>query len=366
LKSKTVLVDLLAYTEQKGGTDFYIKNLYRNISNLEHNLNFVGFACKESKTLDMTWFPGEIFYTKLSGENKLQWSAGELFGLPRFARKIKPELIHCPANFGPRKTSAPALLTVHDSLYWSSPQWAPNRLLVPGVRFMQKSAIRNSSAIITSSHASAKEISSLHKVNLSDISVIYLAAIENKFNSVPSSDNSPYILAGGNRFRHKNWEGLLLALMLIDPKIRPKTIITGGRSPDPLIPIIRDFQLERDVSLLNWVSDYEMNQLYSNASAVIIPSYTESYLPLFQAIRFEKSLLISAIPPHIEIAGENAYYFNPASPKSIADAIQLYLDESIHQSKRVRVNLAQSDEYSWQKTALQTLKIMEAIVDSDM
>lgn len=362
MRKKTIFVDLLAYTEKKGGTDFYIKSLYQNISSLECDLNFVGLASSESKGLDMSWFPGEFIHTRLKSENKTQWSIGELFVLPHLAKKFKPALMHCPANFGPFATQIPILLTVHDSLYWSQPQWAPNRLLVPGVRFLQKYAIKNAEKIITSTHSSAQEISSIHKIDLSKISVIYLAAIEKRTPQKDSAQTSPYILAGGNRFKHKNWEGLLDALKLIHPSVRPKLLITGGRSPDPLRPLVTDLGLENDVTLLDWVSDSEMTQLYSNASAVIIPSYTESYLPLFQALNFKKSLLVSCIPPHIEIAGDYAYYFDPSSPRSIANAIQSYLSDSQLQSKEPLTLGSHAISYSWQETASKTLNLMRSMI----
>ena len=362
MKNNIVLVDLLAYTEKKGGTDVYIKNLYKHISGLDFNFNFLGFASHESKKLDMSWFPGEIFYSSIKSENKLSWSIGEIISLPRFARRIKPVLIHCPANFGPFYTSFPTLLTVHDSLYWSNSDLAPNGLLVPAVRFLQKFAVHNAKKIITSTKYSAKEISKIHGVDLADISVVYLAATENSCSDPVKISYSNYLLAGGNRFKHKNWEGLLKGLKLIDSSIRPKTIITGGRSPDPLVELVNSMGLEKDVVLLDWVPEAEMNSLYFNSMAVIVPSHTESYLPMLQALNFGKPLLISEIPPHKEIAGEKAFYFDSNSPNSIAQAILSYLKVSKTNLRETRKELSVKDNYSWKNTAIQTLSVMESII----
>jgi len=359
--AKSVLVDLLAYTGKKGGTDVYIKNLYKNISSLDFKFKFFGFASKESKDLDMSWFPGEVSYSRLSCEKRIEWSIGEVFALPFFTKKTKPDLIHCPANFGPLKTTIPTLLTVHDSLYWSSSRFAPNLLLLPGVKILQKYAIKNASKIITSSEASAKEISSIHEVNLSDISVINLAAEEKNLDVISDSSHSNYLLAGGNRFKHKNWDGLLKGLQLIDPEVRPKMIITGGRSPDPLSKIVDSLGLKRDVQLLEWVPNHKMQELYANAKAIIVPSYTESYLPLLQAMKFGKPLLASAIAPHIEMAGTAAYYFDPYLARSIADAILLFLNDPKGASTKAQIGLERSNLFSWSKCALQTLKLMESM-----
>jgi alpha-1,3-rhamnosyl/mannosyltransferase len=363
LKNNTVLVDLLAYTEKKGGTDVYIKNLYKNMSGLDFDCNFLGFANHESRKLDMSWFPGEIFYSNIKSENRFFWSIGEIISLPLFARRIKPVLIHCPANFGPLYTSCPTLLTVHDSLYWSNSVLAPNGLLVPAVRFLQKHAIRNAKKIITSTKYSAKEISKIHGVDLSDISVIYLAAIENSCSDPVDISFSNYLLAGGNRFKHKNWDGLLKGLKLINPPMRPKIIITGGRSPDPLVEMVNSMGLEKDVVLLDWVPEAEMNSLYFNALAVIVPSHTESYLPLLQALNFGKPLLISEIPPHKEIAGEKAFYFDSNSPTSIADAILSYLKVSKAMLGESKKELSAKNNFSWKDTATQTLGLMKSIIN---
>ena len=169
-------------------------------------------------------------------------------------------------------------------------------------------------------------------------------------------------MAGGNRFKHKNCEGLLKGLKLIDSSIRPKTIITGGRSPDPLVELVNSMGLEKDVVLLDWVPEAEMNSLYFNSMAVIVPSHTESYLPMLQALNFGKPLLISEIPPHKEIAGEKAFYFDSNSPNSIAQAILSYLKVSKTNLRETRKELSVKDNYSWKNTAIQTLSVMESII----
>ena len=208
----------------------------------------------------------------------------------------------------------------------------------------------------------AKEICKIHGIDLVDISVIYLAATENNYSDPVKISYSNYLLAGGNRFKHKNWEGLLKGLKLIDPSIRPKTIITGGRSPDPLVELVNSMGLEKDVVLLDWVPEAEMNSLYFNSMAVIVPSHTESYLPMIQALNFGKPLIISEIPPHKEIAGENAFYFDSNSPNSIAEAILSYLKVSKTNLRETRKELSVKDNYSWKNTAIQTLSVMESII----
>jgi glycosyltransferase involved in cell wall biosynthesis len=127
--------------------------------------------------------------------------------------------------------------------------------------------------------------------------------------------------------------------------------------------MVNSMGLEKDVVLLDWVPEAEMNSLYFNALAVIVPSHTESYLPMLQALNFGKPLLISEIPPHKEIAGEKAFYFDSNSPTSIADAILSYLKVSKAMSGESQKELSVKDNYSWKNTAIQTLSLMKSIIN---
>lgn len=364
--SVTVLVDLLSYTGKKGGTDTYIRKLYSHISQLGLQWKFHGIASREARNLNTTWFPGEITYSKLSGDIKLHWALGEIFSVSNFARKLKPQIIHCPANFGPIISKYPVVLTLHDALYWSNPELAPNRMLLPGVKFMQKVATNNASRIITDSKASSLELIKSLKLSECKINVIYLGAAftSNENKSKWKEKEADYILAGGNRFSHKNWETLLKAIQLIDKKSRPSFIITGGRYPDPLTNLVKEYGLQNYVRLLDWVSEEEMNHLYINAKAVIIPSLVEGFsLPALQAMAYEKPLLASKIPVHLEIAEGVAYFFEPNSAKLIADSILEFVNNPGKASKKLKLGLQRSKGFTWDECAKQTIAVMTSLLD---
>jgi glycosyltransferase involved in cell wall biosynthesis len=84
---------------------------------------------------------------------------------------------------------------------------------------------------------------------------------------------------------------------------------------------------------------------------------------MLQALNFGKPLLISEIPPHKEIAGEKAFYFDSNSPTSIADAILSYLKVSKAMSGESQKELSVKDNYSWKNTAIQTLSLMKSIMN---
>jgi alpha-1,3-rhamnosyl/mannosyltransferase len=355
---RRVLVDLLSYTGSKGGTDVYIRNLYENINKLSHNFEFIGFASKDAKILDMSWFPGPIVYSRLGGNNKVAWALGEIYSLARFSKKIKPEIIHCPANFGPLKSKFKVVLTLHDALYWSKPHLAPNKVLLYGVRFMQRFTTRFAASIITDSRSSLEDIEMHLGIPSSKIRPIYLGANSKAKIMSPVNKNNLYFLAGGNRFRHKNWENLLKAWSLIELAIRPNLIVTGGGAKDPLVKLVEKFSLGNNVKLLQWVSESELENLYLNAEAVIIPSLHEGFsLPVLQAMSAKKPLILSKIPVHLELAEEIAHFFDPNSPNSIADTVLQFKNDKVVLEEKIMLGFKKAKHFSWEKCASETLHV---------
>ena len=257
-----VLVDLVGYTGKKGGTDVYTRELYRHISKLSFDWEFTALASKESKRLDLSWFPGKIEFSSFSGNSKIQWAFAEVISMQIKAFKDKPRLIHCPANFGPLIRTSRILLTIHDMIYWAKPNLVPNPFLIPGVRILQKKIIKNSDFLITDSFFSNEEILKFHKIPTNKIKTIYLGSQSNNLVESSKFGFSEYFLAGGNRFGHKNWNGLIEAFSLIPEDIRPKLYITGGRSPDPLKNLINYYHLNNYIELLDWVDEEKMQNLY--------------------------------------------------------------------------------------------------------
>jgi alpha-1,3-rhamnosyl/mannosyltransferase len=359
---RKVLVDLLSYTGNKGGTDVYIKKLYESIGKLKHNYSFFALVPKEAKALDMTWFPGEIKYSAVSGNKKVSWSIGEIFFVNQFAKEIEPDFIHCPANFGPLKSKYKIVLTLHDALYWSKPYLAPNRILLFGVRLMQKFVSRISVELITDSIASSKEIEKYLNIPRDKISPIYLGTDFDGVVNSASEVAQSYFLAGGNRFRHKNWENLLVAWSIISPQQRPSLVITGGGPKDPLEALVEKYSLASHVKLLSWVSEEELGKLYAEATAIVIPSLSEGFsLGVMQALSARKPLLASNIPVHIELAEGIAYFFDPSSPSSIASAVNEFSQEHVGLETRLSLGVERSLSFSWKNCALETLAVFDRV-----
>lgn len=91
------------------------------------------------------------------------------------------------------------------------------------------------------------------------------------------------------------------------------------------------------VEILGYVDDATKKRLLAGAVGLVMPSYCEGFgIPLVEAAFFGKPVFCSDLPVFHEVMGENAIYFEPSSPESIAEAIRIYLDDPAAFHERIR------------------------------
>lgn len=351
-----VLVDLLSYTGTKGGMETYTRELYRALGELAGDYEYIGYVSSEGATLDLSWFPGRIVESGISGENRFAWAWGELTQVARAARREHADLVHAPATLGPRKTAMPTVVTMHDMLYWSHPEYMSTPLYTAPVKWMEKVAARNATRVITISPESADEIVKYLGVDRVHLDVIPLAGStpHGVDRSLAGSDG-PMILAMGNRRPHKNWSALLHAVALVPVDARPRIVITGGRGDDPLAPLVEELQVGDWVDLRGWVDDAEVRHLYSTATALAIPSYAEGFsLPALEAMAAGIPVLLSDIRVHRFVGGDAAEYFAPDDHAGLAALMRAVVDDVDVRGRLTDAGPPRAAEFTWHRTATET------------
>lgn len=352
-----VLVDLLSYTGKKGGTETYARELYRRLGRLVPDWSFIGYVSKEGFREDLSWFPGEVVDSGISGENRWRWAVGELFQVSRAAKAHGADLIHCTANLGPMRTSVPTVLSKHDMLYWSHPQYMSVPLYTEPVKWMEKAAAKNATRILTISEESRRSIHTYLHVDEDRVDLVPLAGTK-----VPDADRSlasqphPMVLATGNRRPHKNWPSLIRALPLIPEADRPHLVVTGSHGDDPLRAVVAETAMENWVELKGWVTDDEMRDLYSRATILAMPSFADGFsLPALEAMMAGLPVMISDIPVYREVVGDAAMLIDPHDLRSIADAMRIAATDQGAMSDLSARGRTRAALFSWEKTAKATL-----------
>lgn len=355
-----VLVDMLSYTGTKGGMETYTRELYRAIGARDSGFDFVALASAEGGQLDLSWFPGEVIRSRISGENRFVWAFGELFGSSWHARRRGADLVHCPATLGPARTSMPTVITVHDMLYWSHPELMTTPLYTRPVMWMEKRGAANATRLITDSQVSADEIVKYLGFPRERLHVVLLAADHPEQIHETDRASENLLVASGQRRPHKNWDRLIRSLALVEEDIRPRLVITGGRGEDPLAAVVAETGLGEWVELRGWVEDDELRALRNRARAMVFPTLAEGFgLPVLEAMAEGLPVLASDLPVLREVGGDAALWFDPFDLESIADAIRTVATRPEVLPGMAAAGLEQAAHFSWERVADETLAVFE-------
>jgi glycosyltransferase involved in cell wall biosynthesis len=357
-----IAVDLVFFTGRKGGTESYARGMFPALADHE-DLRFVGIGNRELDANPPSWFPGEIVALPVSGENRAAWAAAVALAVAPRARGIRADVLHCPSNFGPAVRLLPTVVTVHDVLAVRHPEWVPGGR-ARGVQTLIRSTVRAATRIITDSHASAADVHRLLGRPMSDIDVIHLGVEPiDPLDHGAAPAARPYLLAGGNRMPHKNFERLLEAWTLIPAPERPRLVITGSHGEDPLLPTVRRLGLEDDVDLLGWVSAEELSALYHGASAYVFPTLFEGFgLPVLEAMARGCPVLGSDIPVLREVGGEDMAYVDATDAAAIAAAVRRLVRDPEAQAAMAAAGRKRAATFTWQRTADATADVYRRLV----
>mgnify|MGYP006137410423 CR=1 FL=1 len=61
--------------------------------------------------------------------------------------EVQADLIHSPATLGPPRRDVPVVVTMHDMLYWSHPQYMSTPLYTAPVKWMEKVVSRGADRV---------------------------------------------------------------------------------------------------------------------------------------------------------------------------------------------------------------------------
>lgn len=367
-----VLVDLLFYTGSKGGMESYVERLYAALP-AGTGLDFTALVSREAEALDLSWFPGDVVHSGVSGENRMRWAAGELLSVTRAAATAGAGLIHAPANVGPARSRIPLVLTVHDLLPFVHPEWVPGRRSA-AIRWLIRRASHAASRVITVSDASARDIVSELGVPADRIDVIPLAGGARSrpaSGPVPAPAEEPAgarptVLLIGNRMPHKNGETLLRAVAALPEQTRPRVAITGGSSTgDPLRALSDRLGIAAWTDFVGWVSPAELDGLFEQSAVVAVPSRFEGFgLPVLEAMSRGRAVLSSDLPVLREVASDAARYVPADDPAAWARELGALLEDAEAREALAARGRRRAADFSWEMTANRTAEVFQRVLKS--
>ncbi|URD51196.1 glycosyltransferase family 1 protein [Chroococcidiopsis sp. CCNUC1] len=274
-----------------------------------------------------------------------------LFGLPKLANRLLPDLVYMSFPFPFVRTlfSSPVISTIHDLYPYEKPEvfGYPNAIFN---RLFLKQCITNSDGLVCVSKSTANSLKlyfpNLHLRKLVTVIYNYVSLEGLKSNSsihLPISDRDSFLLSIAQHRSNKNINLAIQAFWLLIKnkylKNTTKLVIVGNNGPETekIQQLINRLSLQELVLLLDSIEDNELCWLYQNCEMFIAPSSQEGFcLPLAEAMHFSCKIVCSDIPIFREIGSSNCTYFDlQGDPvKNLSQAMINALEKPLSQTAK--------------------------------
>lgn len=290
--------------------------------------------------------------------------------IPWFERFLKGvDLFYAPSflevNLGLKMSQ---VVTIYDLTTFLFPKHL-GKTMTERYNLKTQKACQKAKKIIAISRSTQNDLMKLLKVPAAKIEVIYPGK-----NDLPSpAANLPkglksksYILAVGTIEPRKNLIGLFKAYALLPITLQEKypLVVAGaeGWNTGETFNYLKLLKLEDKVKFLGFVSDGVLSKLYKETALFVYPSLYEGFgFPVLEALSFGTPVITSDISSLPEVAGRAAVLVEPNDSKSISNAIQKLLEHQEEADKLRHLAKQQADKFSWEKSAKETLKVLEEI-----
>lgn len=306
--------------------------------------------------------------------------------MPYILLKKKLDLVHFPYFNVPILYPGKFVVTIHDLTighFDTGRASTLNPLLYKikrlGYRFVMSNAIKRAEKVMVPTNTVRKDILQNYNIASEKIVVIYegvdkdlkdqSAKLKNTGKLRKQLQPKHYFLYVGNAYPHKNLELLILGFR----QILTKKTISLNLSKDPIRLVLvgkkdyfykrlknkaRDLGLKDEIVFTGFLGDNELSWLYQNAIALVLPSFREGFgLPALEAIQNGCLVLASDIPALREVCEDAAVYFNPKSIENIVHSMKEIIQYPDRYRDKVEQGKKRTAQFSWEKTAQETLKI---------
>jgi len=295
-----ILLDAHMLGQKETGNERYWKNLALSLAKFINPKNIILYSNLPKEKLPKEFQKFIIFTPKFkNGFFRI------FFGFNQAIKKFKPDLIHVQ-NFAPFKKTIPIINTVHDVCFKTYPETFSKKSKI-AFNFFFESSLKKSDAVVVPSYFVKNMLLKYYPfLDEKKIFVTYEAA-DPIFKYIKNKDKVRFFLK--KRFNINN--NYFLVVGNIEPRKRPKEIIYAfkkilKRYPKTLLVFAGPNKLklkeEKNIRILEYVSDKELNYLYNGALALIYFSLCEGFgLPLVEALKTKTPIICSDIPVFKEI-----------------------------------------------------------------
>jgi hypothetical protein len=238
--------------------------------------------------------------------------------LPRLLLSLHADLLHSSVASVPLRAPCPTIATAHD-LPWLHPEldepfgtWRP---------LVTRCALRSANRILAPSTMTKLDVEHLLGKRCPRVELVMHGTTIGPAPTAASTDarNGPLLVLGDDRAR-KNRKLLIQAHQLAKARCEDLPALTFIGPPD------------------HYVDESQKNELLQSCRALVHVSRFEGFgMPVLEGLANGAPVVCSDLPPHREIAGDDAIFVDPDRMQSVATALM-----RIHTEADLRHRLASS------------------------
>lgn len=301
----------------------------------------------------------------------------EQVSLPRAAKELNLDMLHCTSNTAPLQCDIPLILTLHDIIFleprdksnkslYQNLGWLYRRLVVPRI-------LKKCRRIITVSDFEMNNI-----ITKLDIPQERMAMIYNGYNEwfqpledrqrlfTKYIDDNGYFFFLGNTDPKKNTERTLTAYSnYMEKSSIKRKLLMADLDKNYLNDIIVRNHIENireHVVIPGYIVNSDLPYIYNSAFAFLYTSLRESFgIPLLEAMACGTPVITSNTSSMPEIAGPDAILVNPESTDEIAEQMLRLEEDEAYYLKQKKTGLKRAKLFSWRQTAEQLLEVYESV-----
>jgi glycosyltransferase involved in cell wall biosynthesis len=354
------------------GIGTYIRNLLRHLARIDTETEYV-LLCHETD-LGVATQLAPNFRTVL--EPSPNYSIREQIHVPWVLMRERPDVYHAPHYVLPPAVRCRSVVTIHDTIHLTFPQYLPNRAAYAYARASMWVAAHRSDRILTVSEASKRDILHFFKVPEDKVVVVY-NAIDERFSRDPLPEDvarvkerfqldQRFVLYVGNIKPHKNLVRLIEAFhaLRVGELEDLKLLIIGDEiSKFPALRrAVHQHKLHKHVRFLGYLPDDTLAILYRLAAVFVFPSLYEGFgLPPLEAMVSGTPVVTSNISSLPEVVGDAALLVDPYDIESIVGGMRRVLTDSTLAAEMRRKGLVRAREFSWERSVAKTRKVYQEI-----
>ncbi|MDP3994871.1 MAG: glycosyltransferase family 1 protein [bacterium] len=288
----------------------------------------------------------------------------------------RPAVFFSPSHYVPLLAPMPKVCSIMDlgylefsgqfkkRDYWQLRLWSAISILL-------------SKAVISISQSTKRDIVRHYPHSSKKIFVTYPAYDKEKYNSEISQEEvrrvrhkytivGDYILFLSTLKPSKNVEGLLNAFGKVRNAFPEIKLIIAGKKGwlfDSIFEKVKKLGLEKEVVFTGYVDEKDKPALIRGAKIFVLPSYWEGFgLDVLNAMACGIPVVVSNTGSLPEVVGDAGILIDPYKTESIKNAIiKLLSADLVEYNKYVKAGMAQANKFSWEKTARETIKIIESV-----